>query len=82
MLSFLFGLISGVLSLLTNFLPDSPLRGVIDALYTWDTALGWLNWVVPVGQMLAVFTLWLAALVTYTVVSYALDLVFDHAPTK
>lgn len=36
-------------------------------------ALGWLNWVVPIHDMLGVFTLWLTAGVIYAAMRYLLD---------
>lgn len=65
MLSFLSGLLHGVIGFLCEFLPDSPLRAFGDVLEGASLGLGWLNWVIPIGAMLAVFTAWLAALVAW-----------------
>lgn len=62
MLAFLADLLHGVVGFLCAFLPDSPLRAFGDVLEGAALGLGWLNWVVPIGAMLAVFTAWLAAL--------------------
>lgn len=80
MLGFLFNLVSNVLGLFNGILPDDPFTPYINSLHQWDTALGWLNWVLPVNQFLVIAGLWLSALVLYTLVRYALDLVFELKP--
>lgn len=65
MLSFLSGLLHGIVTFLTSFLPDSPLRAFGDVLEGAELGLGWLNWFVPVGAMLTVFLAWLAALLVW-----------------
>lgn len=72
MLSFLASLIQGVVGFLVSFLPDSPLRAFGDVLEGVSLGLGWLNWLVPVGPMLAVLTAWLAALLVWYGVRMAL----------
>lgn len=79
MLSFLVSLLHGVFSFLAGFLPDSPLAGVVDTLDGADVGLGWLNWFVPVGDMLALLGLWLAALLVWVAVTSGLRTVRDVA---
>lgn len=78
MLAFLGGLLHGIISFLATFLPDSPLRAFGDALGGAEMGLGWLNWLVPVGPMLAVFLAWLAALLVWAGVRLAHDYAFGH----
>ena len=44
-----------------SLLPTSPFRTFINS---WDAPsyLGWLNWFMPVSQILTVITLWLTAI--------------------
>lgn len=69
MLGFLVDLFNGFISLLTGLLPQSPFQNITLG-QGIDTALGWLNWLVPVGDMLGIFSLWLAAAVIVGVVNF------------
>lgn len=80
MLSFLFNVLKGLFGILNSFLPDDPFTPYIRSFDAWDTALGWLNWVIPVNTCLVIAGLWLTALVAFTVISYALDVVFELKP--
>lgn len=65
MLSFLADLLKGIVGFLVQFLPDSPLRAFGDVLEGASLGLHWLNWLVPVGAMLGLFTAWLVALLAW-----------------
>lgn len=54
----------GLVDYIVSVLPVSPFRGVADAIIGMPY-LGWLNWVVPVGDMLRVMAVWLAAISVY-----------------
>lgn len=56
------------LNMLLSVLPKSPFADAISALEQLPY-LGYLNWFIPVGQMLAVGVLWLAAIALYYVYS-------------
>ena len=56
---------------ITNILPKSPFAGFIRALPEWP-ALGWLNWLLPVEDILKVFGAWLAALAAFYLVQIVL----------
>lgn len=58
---------------LGNLLPDSPFANMVQV--SEDLALGisWLNWLVPISEMLAMMVLWLAACVAVVAVRVALD---------
>lgn len=63
--------LSDLLALILSLLPNSPFQ----ALTTNESVqgvLGWLNYFVPVSQMLAIFQLWLTAIAVYYVYSIAL----------
>lgn len=66
-------LVNGVLGFLNGVLPDSPFQGLIESNEGVITALGWLNWFVPVGQLLAIFGVYLVALAAWQAVDMALD---------
>lgn len=51
-------------SALQTFLPLSPFRELIEEIELSE-GLAWLNWFIPVGEMVAVFGLWLVAYGTY-----------------
>ena len=46
-----------LVGLATTYLPASPFTNMSFA--TWSTAIGWLNWLVPVSDCLGLFDLWL-----------------------
>lgn len=69
MLGFLVDLLGGFVSLLTGVLPQSPFQDITLG-EGIDTALGYLNWIIPVGDMLGVFALWLTAAVIIGVVNF------------
>ena len=66
-------LISAALTVI-NLLPESPFRALIDSFN--DTAihqiLCYVNYILPVAQMLSVFSLWLAGVGIY----YVYQLIF------
>ena len=72
MLSFLADLISGLLGFLNSFLPDSPFRDFLTSTESLQLGLGWLNWFVPIGQMLTFFALYLGLLVVWVGVRIAI----------
>ena len=63
--------LSDLLGVVLMLLPDSPFQAI-----TTNTAvqgvLGWLNYFVPVTEMLAIFQLWLTAIAIYYVYSIVL----------
>lgn len=69
--SAILGIINKFVGILASILPGSPLRPFIDSLDLsgWETGLGWLNWLVPVGFILEVLSAWLAAYVIYLLYS-------------
>lgn len=58
------GLLDGFLDVLLSLFPTSPFASFIEELAQLPF-LGYLNWFVPVGEMLAVGTAWLAAIGLY-----------------
>lgn len=73
MLGWLVGFLSSFLSNLADMLPNDPFTEVVAGLSTIDTALGWLNWLMPVSQCLGLFLAWLSVAVIWSVTSYLLD---------
>ena len=73
MIAFLLNMVSGLLSWLSGVLPLSPFAGMSLALSGVADAIGWLNWVVPVGQMAVLMGVWLAAAAIWQVVSFVMS---------
>lgn len=73
MISAILSLLNGILGFLAGMLPDSPFATIVEGNETVLTAIGWLNWLFPVGQCLAIFGLWLAALLAWTAINISLD---------
>lgn len=69
MLGFLVDFFGGLVSLLTGTLPQSPFQNMSLGSAV-GMAIGWLNWLVPVGDMAGVFALWLSALILAAVVAF------------
>ena len=77
MLSFLGGLLSGILSFLVSFLPDSPVQSWITGLEALQLGLGWLNWFCPVWELMVFFAAWLALLAAWVGLRMALGKTMD-----
>lgn len=73
MIAFLLKMVGGLFSWLASVLPVSPFSGLSLALGGLADALGWLNWVIPVGDMLALFLVWLAAAAVWQVVQFVMS---------
>lgn len=56
---------------ITQLLPLSPFRGLVNYVNGIQTQLGWLNWFIPVRAMLDLFGTWLLAVAGF----YALSIV-------
>lgn len=69
MLGIIVDLLTGFVSMLTGVLPQSPFQDLTLGEAT-GVALGWLNWLVPVQQMLGIFSLWLTAAVVAGVANF------------
>lgn len=63
--------LSDLLGLVLSLLPDSPFQA-ISTNESVQGVLGWLNYFVPVSQMLAIFQLWLTAIAIYYVYNIVL----------
>lgn len=70
MIAFLVNLAAGLLSWLSGVLPRSPFADMSLALSGIADAIGWLNWVVPVGDMAVLLGVWLLAAAVWQVVSF------------
>lgn len=71
MLQLLVGIFSGLVGFLSGVLPTSPFQG-ITLPESVGVALGWLNWLVPVNDMLRVFAAWLVAGIIVAIVRFVL----------
>lgn len=61
-------LVNGLLTLLNGILPSSPFSGLIESNENVITALGWLNWFVPISDLLVMFSAYLIALLAWQAV--------------
>ena len=73
MLSFLSTLLSGILGFLNSVLPDSPFADVLQGAQDLQTGLAWLNWLVPIGDLLGIFVAYLAVLLLWAAADYVLS---------
>lgn len=53
-----------IAGLVLSFLPDSPLKPIIEGLENMPW-LGYLNWFVPVGTFITIGTVWLSAIAVF-----------------
>lgn len=73
MLEAILGLFNTIFGFLGNLLPDSPFTGMVQVNDSLLQGIGWLNWLVPINEMLAMMALWLVACVAVVAVRTALD---------
>lgn len=77
MLQAIFGFISTIFGWLGNLLPDSPFDGVVQVTDNLVLGISWLNWLLPISDMLVSLFLWIGACVAITAVRVALDVTAD-----
>ena len=75
MLSWVLGVVSGICQFLGNVLPDSPFQSFIATADGIQTGLGYLNWLVPIGDLILIFAAWLGVLLVWA----AADFLFGTA---
>lgn len=73
MIDIILSFLNGILGFLNGILPDSPFTDLIQGNETMLNALGWLNWLVPISDLLAIFSVYLVALLAFQTASLALD---------
>lgn len=73
MLSWISSLLSGILGFFNSVLPDSPFADVLQGSEDLQTGLAWLNWLMPIGDMLGIFLAYLAVLLVWAAVDFALS---------
>lgn len=73
MIDVILSFLNGVLGFLNGLLPDSPFSDIIQSNEMMLNALGWLNWLVPINDLMAFFSVYLVALLAYQAASLALD---------
>lgn len=74
MLDGILSFLNGVIGFLASVLPESPFSSVLESTNelseTVHMALGWLNWFVPVGDMLGIFVAYLGALLLIVAIDF------------
>lgn len=51
-------------NVIQNVLPNDPFIEYIQGIQEFEY-LGWLNWFIPVGELLRIFGIWLAAYIAF-----------------
>lgn len=74
MLQGLFTFLGTIFGWLDNLLPDSPLAGLVETSQNLSLGISWLNWLVPINEMLALLAIWIAACAAVTAVRVAMDI--------
>lgn len=74
MLQALFGFVSTIFGWLSNLLPDSPFANFAHVTDQMSLGLSWLNWLIPMNEMLAILAIWITACAAITAVRFALDI--------
>lgn len=60
-------------NIIFGLLPDSPFKNIDKALD--KTFLGYINWVLPIGEIIEILTIWAAAVAIYYTVSNILRVI-------
>lgn len=72
LLEFICSLFESIIGILTSVLPQSPFRD-INISADVGNALGWLNWVFPVRDCLAIMSAWLVAVLAFVVARFVIS---------
>lgn len=72
MMGFIADMLKGLLGFVASALPDSPVSQWIGNLDTLQVALGWLNWVFPLGTCVGLLALYLGLLLAWAGVRFLL----------
>lgn len=64
-------LVMGVLGFFNTVLPDDPFAAWIAGAESLSLGMGYLNWFVPIGDLLAIFAAYLALLLVWAAVDFA-----------
>lgn len=77
MLQTLTSLLATVFGFLDGLLPDSPFADAFQVTQQMSLGIGWLNWLMPIGEMLVIMSLWIAACLAITAIRVALEVTSD-----
>jgi flagellar biosynthesis protein FliQ len=66
LLGFTSTMLNNVLAVVAQVLPDSPFQA-ISKIPEVTAVLGFVNWVVPLSEMMAIFQAWITAIVVFYV---------------
>lgn len=77
MLSGILGLLGTIFGWLGGLLPDSPLTDYAQVTQDMQLGLAWLNWVVPISEMLVMLVLWMGVIAIVSAVKIALRTTSD-----
>lgn len=72
MLAFIVDLLGGLFGWLNSVLPLSPFQQLVDNFTAVGNGFHWLNWFVPIADMLSVFVAFLAVLIAWYVIHIVL----------
>lgn len=74
MLQMLLQLINTIFGFFNSLLPTSPFGDYIQGSEQIILGISWLNWVLPIGEMLALMVIWLGVCLAVCAVKVALDI--------
>ena len=61
------GTLADLIIILSAALPNGDLMQLPQVAGQWEQGLGWLNWWLPIGQLAALMTTWVASTIVYFV---------------
>lgn len=73
MIALVLGIVKGVMGWLNDVLPNSPFDSLIAGNDAILQGIGWLNWFIPVADMLLIFAGYLAVLIAWVVIDHLLS---------
>lgn len=82
LLDALLAMISGALNVLGSLLPQSPMLSWATVTADMRLGIGFLNWVMPIADMLAVFGLWLGLGLAVGVARFIFTQLREVSPLK
>lgn len=73
MLDGLLSLFGSIFGFLGGLLPENPFAGVLEVTDNIRLGLAWLNWFMPISEMIVIASLWIAACVAVAAIRTALE---------
>lgn len=74
--------IGSIVGWLAEHLPHSPFADLTFSTGAFSDALGWLNWLIPFGDILTLMGVWLAAILAWRAVRFLIKNVIGKVIEK